>query len=754
MAVKIGKTQVADGLYLVEIPEAGLYIQCGCPADSVKHLMKRGLIVTREREGITYETGPNAVLLSDVLIQNGSFANLAEFPVLQMLYRQGMILPDHPNNTGIKPLLIGLPEQVDAQIEYIYRGNYGLDSEAEITAAGIPADKAREMMRLKLKFAFGKISPAEELLDTRRVDKAPVELRNGVFIRRLHLNVFEFRYGDETLTVDLNLNPVQNYTAPYPLGFHHIHREYFAVIHSGEGDGWNVNHPCMSSILMFQGKIYLIDAGPNVLHSLMALGIGVNEIEGIFHTHGHDDHIGGFTTLMRSDHRIKYYATPLVRISVARKLSALLSIPEKSLFEYFEVHDLEFETWNDIAGLEVKPVFSPHPVETSILMFRTLWKDGYRSYAHFADIVSLDILKSWITDDDTASGVSRQYYERVREIYLEKFNLKKLDIGGGLIHGDARDFRHDGSEKLILSHTSTDLNNEQKEIGSGAPFGMVDVLIPAVQNYLHLYALDFLRSYFPTAPIHQLRILLNNEIALFNPHSIVLKDGIPARDIFLILTGNVERIQSEKGIHNILSAGALIGELSAIEDVPCQGTYRAANFVQALRLPGSLYLEFVKRNDLYENIKCLQQNRDFLQQTWIFGEVVSYPTQNRLAKAIQSVRIKSGEIVPCDLHTDFYLVRQGRLEWFCGDTVIETLLPGHFFGEECLLFRRKGEREIRAGEDTELYRIPGEMLLDIPVVRWKLFETYQKRLESNVAVKPAASEDGPSSSADPDSESA
>ena len=46
------------------------------------------------------------------------------------------------------------------------------------------------------------------------------------------------------------------------------------------------------------------------------------KIEGIFHTHAHDDHFAGFTTLMRADHRIKYFATPLVRASVAKKLSA------------------------------------------------------------------------------------------------------------------------------------------------------------------------------------------------------------------------------------------------------------------------------------------------------------------------------------------------------------------------------------------------------------------------------------------------
>ncbi len=730
---KITKYWAADGLYLIEIPEAGLWIQCGCPADSVKHLMKRGLIIPKEKEGVRYETGPNAVLLSDILVQNGSFANLAEFPVLQMLYRQGMILPNHPNNTGIKPMLIGLAEQVQAQIGYIYRGNYGLVSEEEIVSTGISPEQAHEMMRLKLKFAFGRISPAEELLDTRIVENSPAEIRNGVWIRRIRLNVFEFRYQGETVTVDLNLAPHKSYEPPYPLGFHHINREYFAVIHSGEGDGWNINHPCMSSILMFQGKIYLIDAGPNVLYSLRALGIGVNEIEGIFHTHAHDDHFAGFTMLMRSDHRIKYFATPLVRASVARKLSALMSMSESNLFEYFEVHDLNFDKWNDINGLEVKPVFSPHPVETSILMFRTLWEDGYRTYAHFADIVSLDVLRTFVTTDDSAIGISPEYFEKVKEIYLSRFHVKKLDVGGGLIHGDAKDFKNDPSDKIILSHTSSELSNEQKEIGSGAPFGMVDVLIPTSQNYLHLFALEFLQSYFPLAPIHDLRILLNNNLVTFNPHSILLKDGLVADEIYLILTGNVERIQSETGMHNILSAGALVGEMSALEGIPSAGTCRASNFVQALRIPRTLYFQFVMRNNLYEDIKRLQKNRDFLQQTWLLGEVVSYPTQNSLAKAMKSHHYAQGQELPLAVYSDIFIVKSGKLEKYVEKNVVEILYPAHFFGEECVLFQKTVGYRIRAVEDTEVYRIPGQMLLKIPVVRWKLFEIYQKRTEIEVA---------------------
>jgi hemerythrin len=62
--------------------------------------MKHGLIVTIERNRVTFETGPNAILLSDVMLQSNIIANIAVFPVLKMLYRQEFLILDHPNNTG------------------------------------------------------------------------------------------------------------------------------------------------------------------------------------------------------------------------------------------------------------------------------------------------------------------------------------------------------------------------------------------------------------------------------------------------------------------------------------------------------------------------------------------------------------------------------------------------------------------------------------------------------------------------------
>jgi len=727
---KLRKLKVATGIWWIEVPDTGLSVVCGCPADSVKHLMKRGLILPTETNGVAHETGPNAILLSDVMLQNGSFCNLAEFPVLQMLYRQGMILPGHPCNTGARPLLIGARDQVNAQLQYIYRGNYGLISEEEMIDAGIDPAKAKAMMRLKLKFAFGAIRHPRELLDTQFVDAEPAVLPGGVAIRRLALNRFEFSYEGETALVDLNLAAHENYDSPYPLGNHQVKREYFAVLHTGDGDGWDINRPSMGSILMYQGKIFLIDAGPNIHVSLQAMGIGINEIDGIFHTHSHDDHFAGLTSLMRSDQRIKYYATPLVRAAVAKKLATLLDIEEDDFAHYFDVRDLAFDQWNDIDGLGVKPVYSPHPVETSIFLFRALWEGGWRTYAHLADIVSLDVLRGMITADAQAPGLSQEWYDAVAADYAVTADVKKVDIGGGLIHGAAQDFKSDRSGKIILSHVARPLTEAERAIGSGAPFGTVDVLIPGRQDFVWRNAYEFLSAYFPKVPGHQLRVLLNNRTVSFNPETILIKEGSIPDEVYLLLTGSVESLNTETGIRNVLSAGAMLGEMVALYRAPSQATYRALNFVQALRLPCDLYNEFVRVNNVFDDISRLQESRQFLRRTWLFGEGLSNTTLNRIATKLRPLAYKTGQTIDPRETGELALVRSGKVRRMLGGDVIDVLAPGDFFGEDVAVFDTPSLFHVEAVEVTEVDFVPGALLRDIPIVRWKLFETFEKRLRA------------------------
>jgi hemerythrin len=725
------KIEVTTGVWWVEAPEAGVSVLCGCPADAVKHLMKRGLIVSTEKDGVPFETGPSAILLSDAMVQNGNFSNLAEFPVLQMLYRQGMIVPNHPGNTGVKPLLIGSADQVQAQMQYIYRGNYGLVTEEEMIEAGETPERARELMRMKLKFAFGAIRHPAELLDSLVVDTDPVEIRNGLTIRRMLFNVFEFSYGGETAVIDLNLPAYETYEAPYPLGFYRLRREYFAVVHCGEGDGWDINRPSMTSIVMFQGKVYLVDAGPNILFSLNALGIGVNEIEGIFHTHSHDDHFAGLTTLIRSDHKLKYYATPLVRASVAKKVAALLSIDESAFGDYFDVCPLVEGEWNDIEGLEVMPVFSPHPVETTVMHFRTIWEGGTRTYSHLADICRLPVLQGFITDDPDAPGISQAMYDKVAADYLVPADVKKIDVGGGMIHGDAYDFRDDMSGKIILAHTSQRNTRAQKAIGSTASFGTVDVLIPSNHDFIWPYAYEALNAYFPGVPRHQIRVLLNNPVVTFNPGTILVKERLVNEEIYLLLSGSVEMIPIEVEMRSVLSAGALVGELSGLFGAAASETYRAASFVQALAIPCSLYSEFVKRNDVFSGVSRLVEHREFLLRTNLFGEVVSSKSLNRIAQAMTSCSVAAGGMV--EIGSEMVgMIKAGSAGRFLGDHMFETLKIGDFFGEDMAIFGSPSLLRVRAIEACEVFLVPAETLRDIPSVRWKLFEAAAKRARAMV----------------------
>jgi len=722
--------KIISGVYWVQVPEADLYILCGCPADIVKHLMRKGFNSTAKKGDISFETGPNAILLSDMLIQNGDFSNLAEFPVLQMLYRQGMILPNHPNNTGTKPLLIGTEEQVKAQMEYIYRGNYGLTSREEILETGVDGDLADEIMRLKMKFKYGKILSTEELLESRIIEDEPVEIKNGVYARRVGLNQYEFQYKGKSTVVDLNLKPNETYDSPYELGFRDIKREYFAVIHSGEGDGWDIHRPSMASILMFQGKIYLVDAGPNIFHTLRALSIDISEISGIFHTHAHDDHFSGLPTLMQSDHRIKYCATPLVRASVSKKLSALMSMDESNFSRYFEIHDLKFDKWNYFEGLEVKPMFSPHPLETNIFLFRALGKDGYKTYAHWADIISLEVFKQMVAKDSPHEGVSQEFFDKVKTDYFIPADLKKVDIGAGLIHGQAKDFDGDKSEEIILAHTSTCLTLQQKEIGSERSFGTVDILISAPQDYLRRQAHQFLREFFPKVPHKSLQVLLTCPVVSFNPGTMIQKKSDLVSNIFLILTGSVELIHPEFETQNILSNGCFIGDVSLLRNIPLSGTWRAVSHVHALRIPASLYRTFLEESELYEEMKSIQDNIEFLQETWLFGEGISYLVQNKIAQIMNQRDFTKGELITKGDPLGVYLIKEGELQIMNSkEEEIETLKPGDFFGEDVLFPEVTTDFQFKATKPSVLYFINESSLLEIPIVLWKLLEILTKRIK-------------------------
>ena len=611
------KKRVANGVYWVEMPESDLRILCGCPADAVKFLMKKDFITRTTRGGVSFETGPNAILLSDTQIQKGCFANLSEFPLLQMLYRQGMILPGHPNNTGRRPLLIGLADQVKAQSEYVFRGNYGLSSVEEIAACGIPLQAARDMYRIKEWFAFGRIRPTEELIDLKIVDASVVPLAPGAFVHRKGFNRYEFLAGSESLEVDLTLGPGEEFESPYAPASSEITRERFSVIHIGEGDGWDIERPCMGSIVCFQGLLYLVDAGPNITSSLAALGISMGEIEGIFHTHAHDDHFAGLTSLVASDRKLKYFAVPYVRSTAQKKLSALMRFDEEKFSQYFEIHDLVADRWNDVGGLEVRPLYSPHPLETTVFFFRAREGDRAKTYAHFADIPSFAVLGKLVQGRDGVPALSEASRAAFTEELLQPVDVKKIDVGGGLIHGSEEDFASDASAKLILSHGYAALHGTPRGTGKIASFGDVDTLFSGLStDFYTRRAFLYLASLFPDAPAADIEALSRCPISLFRAGSIIQTAGSLDEDLHLIISGVAELADTQSASRRQLAAGALLGGARAFLGEPSRESYRAASGMTVLSIPAVIYREFIDRSGLADGVRARAGFAQIHSQRW------------------------------------------------------------------------------------------------------------------------------------------
>ena len=115
--------------------------------------------------------------------------------------------------------------------------------------------------------------------------------------------------------------------------------------------------------------------------------------------------------------------------------------------------------------------------------------------------------------------------------------------------------------------------------------------------------------------------------------------------------------------------------------------------------------------------------------------------------------LKEGDLL-APQKAEIYLLAEGLLSVFLGALSIENLTPGGFFGEETVMrgarelpegWRERFVRPLRNGRkgsanvhlfearallDCVLYAIPAETIEDIPVVQWKLMETYERRLKS------------------------
>ena len=723
------KKHITAGVTWIAIEEAGLYICCGCPADTVKHLKKAGVINSVKQEEQVFENGPNAILLSDTFVQNGQIANLAEFPILQMLYMQGMNLPNSPNYKKTKPILIGYEDQISAQLEYVSLGNHGLSSIDEIMEAGISHENAEKIFATKLHYSGGEIKSIQELVASCVIGEEEMEIKNNVFIHRTGINIFKISYKDEAVSVDLNLQPNEHFLAPYELPFREINPEIFSITHSGEGNGWDKDRPCMASIIHHQDRIYLIDAGPNILNNLSYLGIGLSEIDGIFLSHIHDDHFAGITELLNVERKLNLYTTKLIRRTAEKKLKALINSEIDLINVAFNCIDLEFNKWNEIKGLQVQPIYSPHTVETNIFNFRVFDGKEYRTYAHLSDTINFNEYKDII--DKSPDIFTRKDITYLEHSYLTKVDLKKIDVGGGPIHGHLSDYANDNSDLVVLAHTSAPLESDRENL-INVSFGDTHTLIQKENfNLLKTKSLRFIKHYFNTLDDEQIDLLVNQKIKRFEPNQIIVSENDAPKKLILILTGLVY-YENDSGINQMIDAGNFIGFARRYFRYDLPKKYMAHSYVYCLEFDELFINKFFQKFSLIEEFNARFNFIKILRESILIQDSISNAIYNRISKYADIIEIDESGISDEKLQNNIFVIINGKVKIrFAKGYNVSISEHEHFGGAKLLKEYRRKQNYIFAGKVMAL-SFPIDRIEKVPKLLWRLIELEEMRYQLSI----------------------
>jgi hemerythrin len=238
----------------------------------------------------------------------------------------------------------------------------------------------------------------------------------------------------------------------------------------------------------------------------------------------------------------------------------------------------------------------------------------------------------------------------------------------------------------------------------------------------------------------------------FSPNDLIMPADAPVRDIYLVLSGMVELHDSRTDVNAMMSAGGMIGELEGFSGTRSVQSCRALSSVVLLRIPCGAYAKFLADAGLADSLRHALAYRQFLNGTWLFGEMVSFPVQMRIARAMERRVVREGDVLVPRRGAELILLAEGLVTVFLGAHSIENLKPGGFFGEETMMrgaralpagWRQRFSRPPRPGReedshlfearallDSVMYAVPADVLEDIPVVQWKLMETYERRLKS------------------------
>jgi len=232
----------------------------------------------------------------------------------------------------------------------------------------------------------------------------------------------------------------------------------FSIINLGSSEGFDPTKPANGFLIRFNQKWFLWDCPSFLREHLNQIGISFDQIDGIFISHVHEDHLDIMETVSETG-KTTIYTSPEIYHCMVLKLMAILDCTYEEALEHYDYKPIYANQPFTLAGANLEVFYSSHAIPALGLRFSLESEKATHRFFISGDNLSNRMI-------NTLSQANVFSSERLQEIesFLPKnadYDLAFVDSGGGAIHGDVEDYC-DHKTKIVYMHTGKKLENLPK----------------------------------------------------------------------------------------------------------------------------------------------------------------------------------------------------------------------------------------------------------------------------------------------------
>ncbi len=612
--------EISIGCFVVQIEDETIIF--GSPPEIIKVLMNR------------QKPMPTTVVLPANFFWMEAVQAEIEFPLYHFLFFRGGFFRKE------KLKVIGTADQID-RIRQLLRLTLLGPDENLMRKWHIPQQEIARHLAIINHFAIkrqeGSIAEVDDLVEFIYFKDGKTELK-GLHIKIESRNSFSITYRGEVHVIDLNFferqKPPMEIRADSSFQLKRPAFGLLALSHCTSG--FDPAGFTTGLVLFINSMALLIDGPSWTKDHFKTFGLSINEIKGTFLSHTHGDHASVIDTIMRG-HKVNLITSKEVYRSFILKVSLLIGWPEDKIRKMIHCTEISLNKPFYWYGATFKFFRSVHSIPT--IGFEVTYSGKKIIYS--GDTIWGEPLQNLLAD----GIVDQTIYDPLANIFTANADLIIMDGGGGLIHPDPAELNKlpmSVKRKTFLTHRSslpegmTGLNlispGQQWELIPAPTISIGD--INAIQNSPLISTLspEWLNT------IHS-----QGKIAVVDTGQVILQEGEPGKDFYIIIDGAFLIIQGNKKIMR-LDTGDFFGERSILEDNLCIATVKAATKGRLMVIPRTVFLQLANKTTIKKRLLKLRQMRPALLQC---GWVKKLPLQiiDRLAEKVSRRFFKSGEII-------------------------------------------------------------------------------------------------------------